>query len=117
MNDINRLDLTIELTKQCNLNCIYCTQIHLENSINEDIINSIVNYAISKVDPQKINLLLYGGEPFLNAPALLFAMKVAIESGIRSITVITNGTLNNKDIEDYISKMFHQRLSGGSCIG
>lgn len=94
------------LGEKCNFQCKYCMQhpIHtaqLKNELSMDVIDYIVNNAISSKDNNHI--MFYGGEPLLyfeNIKEIMGYLK-----GIPNLTfgVISNGDLLNQEMVDFFN--------------
>ena len=108
----DELKLTICLTYACNLGCHYCVQGNLpkmSDSITHKTAKNTLCWLAQMVDlvqPKRITVCFFGGEPLLNYPILLELMQ-----GCRDIadslkldicfTLVTNGTLlSGKRVED-----------------
>lgn len=100
--------LMVYPTQDCNLNCWYCYESHVEGScMSEDIVQSIVRHVENKINRREIDSLhitFFGGEPLLffeqNVYPLLKQVKeLCDEAGIvLSTFFITNGSLIDKDM-------------------
>jgi sulfatase maturation enzyme AslB (radical SAM superfamily) len=104
----NTLELIIELTKNCNLACVYCYQLPWgkEGSINLSTIENITTYiqnCLATYPYQRIRLNYFGGEPLL-AWQKLVTMHQKIESVCANADVElwahldTNGVLLSRDL-------------------
>ena len=100
--------LEIDVSKKCNLHCIYC---HQNSSITDshpnNAINKILKWGLeaSKIGVPAIRLM--GGEPFL-LPGLLDICEQLKDSGIIIFQVSTNGTLIDKHNASKIANIFGQ---------
>jgi len=101
--------LFISYTSACNLSCRYCYQDNSKNSsyLSEkkwNILYDFIESKISRDDTKSLSIALFGGEPLLNYKVLLKSVKdiKSLEHiGVSSdITLITNGTLLNKNIAE-----------------
>ncbi|UCH05565.1 MAG: TIGR04084 family radical SAM/SPASM domain-containing protein [Candidatus Thorarchaeota archaeon] len=93
------------LTRQCNLNCVYCHG--GEEDGNTEIQYSIDNLSdFLKKDRTNISLLFYGGEPTLRVPLIIDLIDRFPKA---TFMLQTNGLLVSQLPEDYI-KRFHSIL-------
>lgn len=101
------MQLTLFLTNQCNINCVYCYQ-HLKNANTmsfECATQWIDKYLITS--NEKVNIYLFGGEPFLQFPLIkkicewTWSKKWPVDY---QFVIQTNGTLFNPDIKGWLSK-------------
>lgn len=122
-----RLDVTIQVTGDCNLACTYCYQ-HSKNhnSVNieyaKKFIDAIItndqtfwNNYVDFSDPDVFVCLQFiGGEPFVNYKAIIELCDyyhdrcIELNNNHRwnytTFGVCTNGTIYNKDIEDLLKR-------------
>ena len=136
-NDIIRKDITIQVTGDCNLACTYCYQ-HSKNTKVVDInkakkfLKSIVindqsfwndymNFSSTKIAPC---IQFIGGEPLVNYKAIIelcdyyyeLCQKHNPKLWCRTIFgICTNGTIYNKEIEDFLLK-YKNKVSIGVSI-
>ncbi|MHA2302426.1 MAG: TIGR04084 family radical SAM/SPASM domain-containing protein [Candidatus Thorarchaeota archaeon] len=93
------------LTRQCNLNCVYC---HGGEATN----NTEIQYSLDNLaeflfkDRTTTNLMFYGGEPTLRIPLITELMDRFPQA---KFMLQTNGLLLNQIPEDYV-KRFHSIL-------
>ncbi len=98
-------ELTIILTKECNLNCSYCSQKHLKDSPTEEYLNTIFkNFNKMKIFLDDfVYIDIFGGEPLLYQDKIkkvvLFLRKEEqkLNKSFR-IRVFTNNLILIKDI-------------------
>lgn len=94
-------EVHLDLTKKCNLRCLYCYQ---ESYIGENLIGSELSFEEIKLlidDLAQMNvakLVISGGEPFLT-PFLPEIITYANSRNIIVPTVFTNGTVFGKNFE------------------
>ena len=104
--DKNILSLELELSRACNLRCIYCyaeSGRPLENELSFSEIIDVVDQAIT-LGAKKI-IVLGGGEP-LAYPHLFDVIDHILEQGATS-DLFTNGTLINKEVAD---KLYRRKI-------
>jgi len=102
INNLN--EITLIITKNCNLNCKYCLQEHSsENQNLDNIINFFNEIKISELN-KPITIEFFGGEPFLN-PELIFQTVYFLRKILSGpqrqyikFKFITNGTIFNKEV-------------------
>lgn len=88
----------IHVTQRCNLNCVGCYSLDASRNALEDASTKQMKHAIEQLASLGCRTLFFsGGEPLFrdDLPDLV---RHAKDSGIDSVTVITNGTLHRKDI-------------------
>ena len=91
------LSLELELSRVCNIRCLYCyagSGVPLEDELSLAELQDIVDQAV-ELGARKI-IVLGGGEPFLY-PHLFTIMDYILEKGVE-VDVFTNGTLINEDV-------------------
>lgn len=105
------LSLTLLLTHQCNLNCIYCFQGAGENhtgSLSAETQEHLLKFITTQLKANKLDhlhLVLFGGEPLLNFSAY-YEWLDQIQTYCNANTInfstslITNGTLVTHEIID-----------------
>ncbi len=105
-------NITVFVTNRCNLKCSYCYE-----RANDAIDNRDMSLDTFKVGMQfflsqfntakRINILFFGGEPFMNMPLVRDAVnhlkRIEKNEGIQfSYSVTTNGTIMNESILDLL---------------
>lgn len=119
MKKIYNLDyvrnVTVILGRRCNGKCVYCAQSGLssveDKLFNYDIINFIVELTRyeRKDKYDKLQILLYGGEPLLYWEQLkrivigVYSAKSTIRENFY-FKIFTNGVLLNEEIVDFLNK-------------
>ena len=88
------LNLRISLTQRCNLKCVYC---HREgqdphSTMPEMTANEVLRIAGAAVSLGISRIKLTGGEPLLRSDILDIVRGLASISGIRDLSITTNGT-------------------------
>jgi len=107
------LNLTILLTMECNLRCVYCYEgagIVSNESLNDAMRDSILSFIKNEVEARKlehVSLCLFGGEPLLgfnkNVAFLEQVKSFCEEKSIGfSTSIVTNGTLVNQENLDLL---------------
>jgi uncharacterized protein len=109
------ISLTILLTMNCNLGCIYCFQGSGEtkNCITSELARDNIYKFIEKMAHNKkyknLNIVLFGGEPLLNfdknVPWLNDIKNLCVENDLNLTTsIVTNGTLITNEILDSLKE-------------
>jgi len=121
LKDINTTPLhqiELMLTDGCNMACKYCYQsAHKDSHIKiktktmtKKIASKAIDILFSNAGKaEKVNILLFGGEPLLNEKVLRHSVEYAEEKAkqcgkIITFSMTTNGTLLNSAIVDFIVK-------------
>ena len=97
--------LAIELTRRCNLNCIFCCKGEPQNI---DISKEIIDKTISEMKNIYIHQLrLSGGEPFLASNEITYLINQIIDKKIEigSVCIFTNGTIRNSQIKSDLNRL------------
>jgi uncharacterized protein len=99
----DRLGVTILPTYKCNLECTYCSQGKRKAAydMSEEIAEKTYEWTVSQIEAanfRHLDIVFYGGEPFLNKEVLLYISRKFKEYCEKaslgfSISIITNGTL------------------------
>jgi radical SAM protein with 4Fe4S-binding SPASM domain len=93
------LSVQIDITNNCNYNCLYCYNDSKLNSKKKYLSKKQIIKLIKYLSKNNINSILFsGGEPFLN-PDIYEFIKIAKKSGIQNVNINTNGSLILKNIE------------------
>jgi len=95
------LVLTLIVTRQCNLRCIYCYEEHEDKPMTEEVYHGLLNFikiALQSKRYSSVAISLFGGEPFVeykNVVNFLEKAKVICEENNSSLHVsaTTNGAL------------------------
>jgi len=101
------LSLELELSRACNLRCIYCYASSgqaLENELTLGEIFTVIDQAV-KLGARKI-IVLGGGEPLLY-PGIFEVIDYILSKNL-TVDLFTNGTYINKDIAD---KLYRRRVA------
>ncbi|KPK74107.1 MAG: hypothetical protein AMJ79_14735 [Phycisphaerae bacterium SM23_30] len=107
--------LQLFLAQKCNLACRYC---YAENSgsnarnklMGWDVAKSAVDYLVKRSgERENLRVTFFGGEPLLNYKVLrrvvVYCDELSQRTGKKfSFELITNGTLLNKEIADYVAE-------------
>jgi uncharacterized protein len=114
--DTTELHITVLTTLQCNFACDYCYQgdhgdynkfaekMTLETAAR---VGDWIERELDRVQPERMVLMFFGGEPLLNVPVLYqLSERIAAATHRRgvefTIQVITNGLLLTPDIVDHL---------------
>ena len=97
------LSLDIELTKACNLSCLYCYAASEENQKDELGLSEIIRVIDEAKELGLRTLNLTGGEPLLDKKYFTIA-KYAYECNI-SVLLFTNGTLITEEIAQELMEL------------
>lgn len=111
-NNINSPVLSFTVTRQCNLNCVYCYFPNKGNkSITKEIADSIIDnyFKFFTKEIQHVRFLLSGGEPLLEKELVFYIMNKGQSYADRlgkkiSFTLDTNGVLLSEEI---VEKLRH----------
>lgn len=96
MERLNVRTLLLELTRQCNLECMHCFRGESENKyMSVNIIEKVMKN-IARIN----TFLLTGGEPFLAIEQLRKITEILKQDrmNIRNFIIVTNGTVLDKEI-------------------
>ncbi len=107
IKDVERIYLTLGMN--CNFNCKYCYQSEDKNkplytelkNVSTNIIEYIKN--ISKETNKTLNLMFWGGEPFIYFNTIKSVVENLKDENI-SFSIVTNGSLLTKEKVDFINK-------------
>ncbi|MHC1703682.1 MAG: radical SAM protein [Tenuifilaceae bacterium] len=95
--DDDEIQLFFVPNYSCNFACSYCYQDEYaptKGSLNNDIIDSFINYIESEFAGKKKYITIFGGEPLLNSPKqkedILYIIKKAKVAKLE-ISIVTNG--------------------------
>ncbi len=110
---LRTLALTIVPTLDCNLNCIYCYEGNrIKDFMNEETasaVNDFVKNRLENFGYKGLHITWYGGEPLLY-PEIVYRLSDSFLKICKSMkitygaTMVTNGTLINKDIIKKLKK-------------
>lgn len=108
--------VTITLTQKCNLSCIYCYETHKSNRCMDFVTaRRIIDYEISKLNPTTtLEIDFFGGEPLLEFKLIQSVVDYVQKTYYyRKIIffIITNGTLLNSEIKNWL----HQHKDSVIC--
>lgn len=112
--------LSLIITEKCNLNCDYCfCDKSMNRSMSPATARSLINQALAEYSgsDETLNILLMGGEPFLEFELIRDLVKwVRATHPERRIKfkAVTNGTLVHGEIQDWLlsnSDLFTAELS------
>lgn len=96
MKKITFSNLTIELTRKCNLQCSHC---YCGESQNRYISKEVIDACFNTVD-YIYALNFTGGEPFLSIDAMLYILDIIKKNNIvlGGMQITTNATIQNDDV-------------------
>lgn len=106
--NLNKKAITISITKQCNLSCIYCYQDWKKDEcMTEEMVFKIIDFEFSNTLPEQyLEVTFHGGEPFLNFNVI----KNVVEHYKKTDKIkrmlffsTTNGTLVHGKIKEWLS--------------
>lgn len=112
-DDRDELCVTVLTTLRCNLSCVYCVQgghpPHAPHMTLEraDAVGAWLATRLDEVQPARLVVTFFGGEPLLNLQALervaLHAHRAAVARGIEvSLAIVTNGLLLTRPIVEWL---------------
>lgn len=107
--------MVLEVAQSCNLRCKYC---YAEGGsyggeprlLTPQMARKAVRLLMEEAgDREGVTLVLFGGEPLLNMPAVKAAIEEAVKSGEETgkkvqISLTTNGTLLNPEVIDFLHR-------------
>lgn len=95
-------DLTIEITRKCQLKCAHCFR---GDAQNLDIPYSVIDKVLEQVDHIEY-LSLFGGEPLININGIRYVLEILKKNEIRldQLEIISNGVIVSKDVIDIINE-------------
>ena len=112
---------TLFLTTSCNLRCDYCYISRKNLSMSVATLSKAVQFAFRMAEPDdRLDFGLFGGEPLLNLSLVKEAVSLVerkakdVKHDVR-LSLVTNGTLLNDDILDYLQD--HHAILQVSCDG
>ncbi len=115
-NNLGRLKkLSIIVTNECNLACLYCYANKGSYNMKKQILNSnnmkkIIDFYFSKYNIIE-SILFFGGEPLINYEVIEEVIKYIDEKYLKqeievipTYNIVTNGTMLNRKIMNFIKK-------------
>lgn len=109
MKQLEVNELCIEITRRCNYQCMHCMRGDAQNiSLSVDDIEIIFHNDYFKVAKIK-QLVITGGEPTLNATAIIKIIDEIISNKIiiDSFTMVTNGSIYNQGIVESLNRLYY----------
>ena len=102
--------LRISITDTCNMQCVYCTpECHTNMSPSLDSLSSEellrICHCMARLGVTKIKIT--GGEPLLRKDIISLVKEIKSISGIRQVTLTTNGVLLDQTIEALVDAGLH----------
>jgi uncharacterized protein len=109
IKDMNRLDLIIMPTLDCNFACVYCYETRRPDKMTDETETAIKKWLTVQIPKYKVVMLhWFGGEPLMCHRRVIsitqYIANIAIKSGVSCIThITTNGyLLSEKRIKELI---------------
>lgn len=102
--------ITLEITENCNLSCVYCYEHNKSiRNMSFNTAKSILDKELTKTAKEKdesIIIELFGGEPFLNFELIKEIVEYVLNfyKGDIHFFATTNGTLIHNDIQEWLIK-------------
>lgn len=105
--------ITLMICQDCNMRCSYCFagdgEYNNKGYMELSTAKKSIDFLVKNSTSDKLSVCLFGGEPFLHFDLFKNIVEYckSIEPLVNkefSITTTTNGTLLNKEIEDYLLK-------------
>ena len=111
-------NLTLNLTNSCNLACRYCFVHQKPDFMSLDIAKKSIDFVyqnylkhkneLKDINDQKINIVLFGGEPLLTFDTIIKPLFIYIESKYLLdnfiFNITTNGTLLTEEVCSFLQK-------------
>lgn len=97
----------IHVTKQCNMNCLYCYEKDKTSTYTWEEIKAVIDDLIEYRTTDEFTIEFLGGEPMIAWDYIKDAYEYLEECNQVSIpeyAITSNGTIMNEEIADYISK-------------
>lgn len=95
-------NLTLEVTRRCNMNCAHCLRGDAQDlDMSKEIVDRVLE------DIESIGSVFFtGGEPSLNIPIMDYFFEKAIQKGITigGFGLVTNGKENQRDLVCFIAE-------------
>lgn len=113
--DIDRLstplEIYLEMTNRCNMNCVYCYKRHLNGGnpqfFKMDLLERVLE-DISIVSANPVLFVLEGGEPLLHPEFLLFLETIKLAK--HPIDILTNGELLTRTMIGRIARLLDDNI-------
>lgn len=107
--NFSEVTVTEAMSFACNLKCVYCMQQNTEHKVNEISAEERVKLWKKMLEifgAERLNICLFGGEPFLKIDYIEQLMILAKENNIEigRLFAVTNGTLCNDRIMTFINQ-------------
>lgn len=105
-------NITIAPTMNCNFSCFYCFEKHRKGSMDEQVLEGIVNYINQQKDLKILNLVWFGGEPLLAYPQMkqiMERLKLPKKASLSSL-LITNGYYLTPEVVDNLENLRIDRI-------
>lgn len=113
--------VTLMLTENCNLNCIYCYESHNKGKMSIETAIRIIQKEMKEIEDTELLIIdFFGGEPFLEFNNIKTIYNY-IESNFKDKNWIcfttTNGTLVHDEVQDWLVKRKENFICGLSLDG
>lgn len=100
-------NITLVLTHQCNLNCVYCYEHHKNSrTMSAELAKSIVDKELSMDDGiELVEFDFFGGEPFLEFETIREVVEYTVQKEYNKdyiFFITTNGALLNDEIKEWL---------------
>ena len=111
----NLLDFAIVFTWKCNLSCTYCPLTHEDQEISYETLDSYIDFFYKNQDFlqkhfETLELLLFGGEPFLVFEKIQYFIDKMLPFPIKTVfKIYTNVTKLSPEIGSYITSIPHYK--------
>lgn len=103
--------LTLMIAQECNMRCTYCYgeggEYNNKGKMKIKVAKKAVDYLVENSKELNLHIAFLGGEPLLNFPLIKETVEYCKDIEKKSkkrffYTITTNGTLLNKEIEEYL---------------
>ena len=105
---INKFHLSLILTNQCNLSCIYCYENNKSTKrMDVNVCKRIITEHLNSTDYDEVEIDFFGGEPFLEFETIKEVCEWVWSNNWRNKYIFfatTNGTLINGTIKEWLRK-------------
>jgi len=121
---IGPYQLSFDITNKCNYRCLHCYNNSGENNIINDEMTDeeVIDLFIDIASMHPVNVCFCGGEPLLRLELLCKCSKILHKSGVKSISLVSNGYYMSKDVALQLLRSHVNRVqisldgsSGESC--
>lgn len=112
-------NLCLILSEHCNLRCQHCFESHSTISLTIEKCKNFINKYANQIS-DNFNIVLYGGEPFLEFEKIKLItsfLKERWSKSLNKIIITTNGTVFNEEIRLWIEENLHLLMLNLSIDG